>query len=536
MMINMKLKFPWYPSQRKQGYVSYFVEILTLFAIYFSTARFGLSLNAVSRFATLVWLPSGIAVAALLLFGYRLWPGIFLGAFLVNLFNGAPLLVAVGIGIGNTLEALVGTYLLKRHGFSHALDQLRDVLVLVLLAMPLSALISATLGVTSLLLGRVITFSAYYPTWSAWWIGDMISILILAPFLLIWSTRPHEKVAVKRLVEMGILTVFVLAVGLVVFLGLLHPDRRSYPMTYLVFPPLIWAALRFGPRGALSALFALSSLAIAGTIQGVSPFSTGSLSESLVSLQSFMGIIAVTSMILAAVMAERRALEQRKDEFIRIASHELKTPLTSLQGYTELLHMKFAELGNQEAQRYLAKMATQTEKLSRLIADLLDISKIQAGKVAFVEEAVDVDALVREVVENLQHTTARHQISIEGRAQCEIIGDKERLGQVLINLIANAMKYSPRAERIIVHLAHTPDALTVSVQDFGIGIPKAHQEKVFEQFYRVTSDQERTYPGFGMGLYIAHQIIERHGGKMWVESVEGQGSTFSFSLPLAGEA
>jgi len=135
----MKLEFLLRPSHRKPGYFSYVVEILLLFAIYFSTAKLGLSFDAVSRFATLVWFPSGIAVATLLLFGYRLWPAILLGAFLVNLVNGAPLFVAVGIGIGNTLEALVGTYLLKRYGFSNALDHLRDVLVLVLLAMPLSA-------------------------------------------------------------------------------------------------------------------------------------------------------------------------------------------------------------------------------------------------------------------------------------------------------------------------------------------------------------------------------------------------------------
>lgn len=529
----MKLRF--YPSPRKYRYFSYLIAISILFAIYFSTGRFGLSLDAVSRFATLVWLPSGIAVAALFLFGYRLWPGITLGAFLVNLLNGAPLFVAVGIGIGNTLEALVGTYLLKRYGFRYSLDRLRDVLFLVLLAMPLSTLISATIGVSSLFLGKVISFSSYYPTWRAWWIGDMVSIVILTPLLLTWSKQPQENVSGKRMVEIGILTAFVLAVGLIVFLGLLHADHRSYPITYLVFPPLIWAALRFGPRGALSAIFAFSLFAIVGTIQGVAPFSTGRLSESFLLLQSFMGTIAVTSLILAAVMAERRELEQRKDEFIRLASHELKTPLTSVQGYTELLQMRFAQQGNQEALLYLSRMTRQIEKLSKLIADLLDISKIQAGKLAFAEEAIDVDVLVREVVETLQHTTTQHQISIEGRVQREIVGDRERLGQVLINLINNAMKYSPRAERIIIHLSHTSDTLMVRVQDFGIGIPKAHQQKIFERFYRVYSDQDRTYPGLGIGLYIAHQIIKRHGGKIWVESVEGQGSTFSFSLPLVGE-
>jgi diguanylate cyclase (GGDEF)-like protein len=330
----MNLEFLLRPSHRKQRYFSYVVAILLLFVIYFSIAKLGLSFDAVSRFATLVWFPSGIAVATLLLFGYRLWPAILLGAFLVNLVNGAPLFVAVGIGIGNTLEALVGTYLLKRYGFSTALDHLRDVLVLVLLAMPLSALISATLGVSSLLLGRVIAFSTYFPTWRAWWIGDMISILIVTPLLLTWSKWPHAKVSGKRLAEIGIHAVFVLAVGLIVFLGLLHTDQRNYPLTYLVFPPLIWAALRFGPRGALSAIFALSILAVIGTIQGVVSYSTD-ISESLLLLQSFMGIIAVTSMILAAVMAERRELEQRKQE--RMLALATTDPVTELPNHRALL-------------------------------------------------------------------------------------------------------------------------------------------------------------------------------------------------------
>lgn len=176
-------------------------------------------------------------------------------------------------------------------------------------------------------------------------------------------------------------------------------------------------------------------------------------------------------------------------------------------------------------------METQIKLLSGLITDLLDLSKFQAGKLAFVEEPVDVDALVGEVVEGLQQSSARHHICIEGSAQCQVTGDRERLGQVLANLLTNAMKYSPHAEKIIVYFTHTQNALTVNVQDFGIGISPAHREKVFERFYRVGSSGDRTYPGLGIGLYISHQIIERHNGKMWVESVEGQGSTFSFLLP-----
>ncbi|GAC1299783.1 MAG: hypothetical protein NVSMB27_39980 [Ktedonobacteraceae bacterium] len=528
----MKLKFLWYPSHRKQGYAWYAIEILALFAIYFGTARFGLSLDAVSRFATLVWFPSGLALTALLLFGYRLWPGILLGAFLVNLFNGAPLFVAAGIGIGNTLEALAGTYLLKRHGFSIALDHLRDVLLLVLLAMPLSAFISATMGVSSLLLGKVIAFPASYPTWSAWWIGDAMSILIVTPFLLIWSTWPREKVSAKRMGEIAILTLFVLAVGLVIFLEPFQIDQRSSSLTYLVFPPLIWAALRFGPRGAISAIFSLSALAIVGTIRGVASFSTGRLSESLILLQSFMGIIAVTSLILAAVMAERRALEQRRDEFMAIASHEFKTPLTSLKAYAQFLQSKFAKAGDEKSATDLLKMDAQINKLTSLITDLLDVTRIEGEKLQFQEDYFSLDELVDDIIEEMQRTTDTHTILKEGFAKQAVYGDKERIGQVITNFLSNAIKYAPDSQKICVKTSATKQQVTLSVQDFGPGIAKEIQPHVFERFYRADGATERTHAGLGLGLYISREIIERQGGSIWVNSEKGKGSTFGFTLPV----
>jgi signal transduction histidine kinase len=444
---------------------------------------------------------------------------------------GAPLLVAVGIGIGNTLEALVCTALLKREQVRPALDSLHDVLVLILLAAPTSALISATLGVGSLSLGRVIVWSSVPVTWSTWWLGDMMSLLMVTPLLLTWSTWPQAAPSRKQLIELSLISISVLVIGLFVFLGLLRPNHWEYPITHLVFPPLTWAALRFGPRGATAVIATFASLAIVGTIQGVSPFSAGSLWLKLLFLQSFMGITAATTLILATIVAEHHALEQRKDEFICMASHELRTPLTGLLGSTQLLQRQLAGSDHPQTLRGIARIETQAKRLSRLIADLFDLSKIQAGKLTFAEETVDVDRLVREVVEQFQQTSQAHQISIEGSAPGTIVGDRERLDQVLINLLTNAMKYSPQAEQIIVHLSSTAEGLTVSVQDFGIGIPKTEQEKVFERFYRGTGKQNRTVAGLGIGLFIADQIIEHYRGKLWVESVEGQGSTFSFSLP-----
>jgi len=509
----------------------YGIALLILTVVYIGTGRFGLSLGAFSGFATLVWLPSGIAVASLFLGGYRLWPGITLGAFLVSIFAGRSPLIAIGISIGSTLEALVCTTLLQRAGVRSALDSLHDVLVLALVAAPVSAFISATIGVGGPLLGGRIVWSAAYTVWYAWWLGDVISLLQLAPLLLTWSTWPRMTPSTKRLIELGLLSVFILAVGLFVFVGLPYPNLKRDPSTYLVFPPLTWAALRFGPRGATAALAIISSLAVIGTILGVSPFSDGNLGDRLFSLQSFMGITAATTLILAAMMAERYVLERRKDEFISIASHELRTPLTCLHGYTQLLRRQLAGSDHPHALRVLATMETQTRRLSRLIADMLDLSKIQAGKLTFTDETVNMDVLVYEVAEQFQQTSSQHQVTIEGNTSGMVVGDRERLGQVLNNLLTNAVKYSPGAECIIIHLAPTARYLTVSVQDFGIGIPKAEQEKIFERFYRVAGKQRQIAGGLGIGLTIAHQIIEHCDGKLWVESVEGQGSTFSFSLP-----
>jgi PAS domain S-box-containing protein len=229
-------------------------------------------------------------------------------------------------------------------------------------------------------------------------------------------------------------------------------------------------------------------------------------------------------------VTEQKELEQRKDHFISMASHELRTPLTVLNAYTQLLHERFVVEDRPEAVLYLSKMNDQISKLTKLVVDLLDISKMQAGQIEMAWEAVDMDALAREVVESLQPTTGHHLL-IEGEARGNIAGDRERLGQVLMILLNNAIKYSPQADTVVVRIARACDMLTVAVQDCGIGIGKEHLGRLFERFFRVLSKKDKTYPGLGIGLYIAHEIILRHGGKMWVESVEESGSTFFFSLP-----
>ena len=234
-------------------------------------------------------------------------------------------------------------------------------------------------------------------------------------------------------------------------------------------------------------------------------------------------------------ITERKELERRKDEFIIMASHELKTPVTSLKGFLTLLQRRLTTQGEEKALHYLARMDAQVQRLTTLINDLLDLSKMQTGQLVYREERFDVDALVQEIVENVQGTTQTHQLLLEGQARAEMFGDRGRIGQVLINLLTNAIKYSSQADTVLVDVAQDQNQVHVSVQDYGIGIAKEYQHKIFERFYQVTDAEERTYPGLGMGLYISCQIVKRHGGQLWVESEKGEGAIFHLTLPLFQE-
>jgi PAS domain S-box-containing protein len=234
-------------------------------------------------------------------------------------------------------------------------------------------------------------------------------------------------------------------------------------------------------------------------------------------------------------ITERKELEERKDNFISMASHELKTPITTLKGYAQLLKRKLEQQGMQDLADIPSRMDKQINRLTALIEDLLDVSKIRAGRLDYAEETIDLDALVRESVETIQQTTTTHTIAIHGASHQKVQGDRDRLGQVLTNLISNAIKYSPQADTVDIHIAATRDTVTMRVQDYGIGIPKDHQAKIFDRFYRVHDTHDKTFPGLGIGLYITYEIVKRHGGEITVVSEEGKGSTFCVSLPLVQE-
>jgi PAS domain S-box-containing protein len=258
---------------------------------------------------------------------------------------------------------------------------------------------------------------------------------------------------------------------------------------------------------------------------------------SLVRSRPICNELGEVTMVVAIIhdITERIMAEQRKDEFISMTSHELKTPVTSLKGFTHILQRRLAKLGDQQGLHYLARMDAQLNKLTKLITDLLDISRLQTGSLAFQKERFNLDSLIDEIVENVQAATTTHAIVVEGRTDAYVLGDKDRLGQVFINLLTNAVKYSPQADKVLVRLFREHNQALVSIQDFGIGIDEAYHQKIFERFYQVSDPEERTYPGLGIGLYISKEILDRHAGAITVTSRKGEGATFSVTLPILQE-
>jgi PAS domain S-box-containing protein len=242
-----------------------------------------------------------------------------------------------------------------------------------------------------------------------------------------------------------------------------------------------------------------------------------------------------TIMSLVQDITEQKELERQKDNFISLASHELKTPVTTIKAYGQLAEGILEEKGDADTLDLLKRMGTQVNRLTALIGNLLDFTKIQNGQLMYDEQFFDFNKLVKEVIDDMQKTNHPHQtheIKNNSELYAKIFGDKDKLSQVLINLISNAIKYSPKADRIIVSTQLQGGGIELSVQDFGIGISAKNHQNVFKQFYRVTGENQSTFPGMGIGLYICSEIITRQGGKIWVESIPGKGSTFYAWLPF----
>lgn len=229
-------------------------------------------------------------------------------------------------------------------------------------------------------------------------------------------------------------------------------------------------------------------------------------------------------------VTERQEIEKRKEDFISIASHELKTPITSIKVYTQILMRKMELVSEHGNLPMLQRINAQLNKLSQLVNDLLNVSHIQTGKLPLKSERFNIKELILQAIDDKKELGMQHRVTITSTGSCFVYADRERISQVLINLLDNAVKYSPKSKNINMEITTHGKTCITSIKDFGIGIPKDEQSKIFERFYRSEPDSSK-FHGQGLGLFIASQIIQRHGGEIWVKSALGKGSTFYFSIP-----
>ncbi len=253
------------------------------------------------------------------------------------------------------------------------------------------------------------------------------------------------------------------------------------------------------------------------------------IENTITNLRSHPGINGMVSNFRN--VTDKVLLERQKDDFVSVATHELKTPVTSIKAYAQILLKRFLKEGNESSAIMIEKMDQQLNKLVGLIGDMLDVTKIEGGRLHFQESFYDFNELVAEIVEELQRTTTDHKIELKLDDNEKVFGDRERIGQVLTNLITNAIKYSPDSRKINISTVLKKNGIALSVEDHGVGISRDNQRKIFERFYRVSGPGSQTFPGIGLGLYISHEIIKRQGGRIWVQSEKGKGSTFCFELP-----
>ena len=534
--------------------------ILGVALLYYGAARLGLLLAFKKTNASPVWPPSGFAFAAVLLLGYRVWPGIMIGAFIANLLvfltnqvaDPTTIVVAsLTVGIGNTLEAVSGRFLLQRlAGARSPLDRVQDFFWFVVVAL-LMCLTSCTIGSTSLCLAGIVPWALYGTIWFTWWLGDVAGVLILTPTLLaVWQQR---RIGWERrwLVERVFFFVMLFAVGQCIFAEWLPIGRFS--QAYLLIPFLLWAVFRFGQREGTAAVTLVSGLAIWGTVNGLGPFASESLNVSLMLLLSFVCLITITMLLLAAALSERgraeaelrvlnEELEQRVlrrtaelestnkelESFAYSVSHDLRAPLRSIDGFSQAVLEDYGEKLDVEGNDYLQRVRVATQNMGQLIEDLLNLSRITRREMRL--GRVDLSALVQRIAAELQQTQPERQVEFVIQEGMDANGDSRLLQVALENLLNNAWKFTSRHPRARIEFGamQVDGKSAYFVSDDGAGFDMTYAEKLFGAFQRLHSEAE--FPGTGIGLATVQRIVHRHGGQVWAEGEVEKGATFYFVL------
>ena len=666
-------------------------RIILLAVVYFAAAKLGLSLAALHSNVTPVWPPTGIAIAALLIFGRRVWPGVIIGALAVNLLTGIPAGSAIGIAIGNTLEAVIAVWLLQRVGWRNSLDSVADVMRFVACAAIVAPVASATIGSFSLCLGGAAEWATFWSFWLTWWIGDGFGALIVAPFILSWQSPGHLNRG--HGIEIAVLLLLHLLVVMIVFGGWFPGPVKTYPLAYLSLPFLLWAALKFDLRIVTSAIVLMAGVAVWGTKHNYGPWVQASPNVALILLITFVGTSSLMTLVVSALMNERRKAEadksklgselelhqrrieelvahvpgvvweawgkpdaasQRidfvsshvekllgysqaewlstpnfwltivhpddkeraareaaaifesgkggtsrfrwlrkdgrevwvegqsvvvcdetgpvgmrgvtmnitdavqaeieraelleresqareeaeeasrlKEEFLATVSHELRTPLNAVVGWSRLV--RSGQLDKDGMSHALEVIERNASAQRQIIEDLLDVSRIITGKLRINTQRVDLLLLIHSAIDAVRPAAEAKEIDLRTHFEAPdtiVRADAERLQQVLWNLLANAVKFTPQRGTVDLYLRQHGSLAEIRIEDSGPGIPADFLPRIFERFSQADGSSTRKHGGLGLGLAIVRHLVELHGGTVWAGNRDGNGgAVLVVSLP-----
>lgn len=520
---------------------------------YFFAARIGLFFHYGPEFSTLIWPPTSVAVAALFLWGYELWPAVMCASLLVCSFLELSAIGTVGSVLGATVEVFVGVYVLRRVVvLDPMLGRLRDAIGLIATSVSIT-IIGASVATLALGLGGDISAAVRGPLWFSWWLSDSLTMLVSTPFLIRWMWKPFFVRTVREFVEgSAAFGLLVVANVLVFWSSLAHAS--ILPLAYL-FAPLLWVAIRLGPRGitlanALTAAFALSSAYF-----GHGVFAHGTTIENLFLTQGFVGIIASVFFIVASSVEELRETEavleghigklegmvervssedKAKTEFIAVLAHELRNPLAPIVSAIELVRINGVRPENA---KLFETIEIQTRTIGRLLDDLLDISRISHEKLILQKEPVELQSIITRAVETVDRfmQNRQHSLSVVLPEQSLwLYGDSVRLTQIFINLLYNAGKYTKSGGRVTLTAQWQHNSVRISITDTGIGIDSRLFKKIFEPFVQGDGAPSEVGTGLGVGLALSKRLAELHGGTISVASEgPGKGSVFTVTLPLS---
>ncbi|WGD54866.1 MASE1 domain-containing protein [Bradyrhizobium sp. CB1650] len=554
-MSDPRLLIPQASSCRS---ISHAGSLVAIGAIYFALAKGGLALASVHPSATPIWPPTGVALAAVLLRGYRIWPAIFTAAMVANATTAGSVVTSIAIATGNSLEAVVGAYLINRwsggcNTFSAPNSVAKFALICVVIATP----ISASIGLTSLATVGYIEPENFADAWITWWLGDATGALVITPVIVLWAAGHHYAFSRNEFLE----TVSVLAtaavVGLIAFSPLIEQTPGRDPLGFLAIVPMLWAALRRGPRDTATVALVLAGTTIWGTLMGGGPFTSGDLNSSFLLVLMFLISITVPSLLLSADVEVRKKAEESlrraqielerkvaertqelelanaaKSRFLAMASHDLRQPLHALGLFVAQLR---TPLNSGERTKTIERVDAARKEMDEMFNSLLDISRLDAGMLTPKITEFPIAHLLQKLETTFNQATREKGLQLRiRRSNACVRSDAMLLERILLNLVSNAVRYTLRGG-IIVGCRRRGETLRIEVWDTGPGIPEDQKQNIFGEFFQVPAQERSRSGGLGLGLAIVDRLRLLLGHQIDLASSVGRGSRFAIELPMVDE-